>query len=79
MGPKHASILTGLLFLLLSSSSLIAQSALTAEEIIRKADEKVRGKTNQSEMRMEIIRPTWQRDLGPEERPLLGAAAAQRA
>ena len=63
MGSKQTSILTGLIFLVLSSCSVIAQSALTAEEIIRKADEKVRGKTNQSEMRMEIIRPTWQRDL----------------
>ena len=47
----------------MSLSSAFAQSDLTAEEIVRKADEKVRGKTNQSEMKMEIIRPTWQRDL----------------
>ena len=48
---------------LMTSLPLLAQTELSAEEIIKKADEKVRGKTNRSEMRMEIIRPTWKRDL----------------
>lgn len=48
---------------LLSVPPIAAQSDLTAEEIIKKADQKVRGETNQSEMRMEIIRPTWKREL----------------
>lgn len=39
------------------------QSTLTATEIVEKADEKVRGKTNHSIMEMEIIRPTWKRSL----------------
>lgn len=40
-----------------------SQEPLTAAEVIQKADEKVRGKTNQSEMEMEIIRPTWKRSI----------------
>ena len=39
------------------------QETLTAKEIVQKADEKVRGKTNRSTMEMEIIRPTWKRSL----------------
>lgn len=42
---------------------LHAQENLTALEIVKKADEKVRGKTNHSVMDMEIIRPTWKRSL----------------
>lgn len=61
---KHIKSILFLLIVAGILSPVNAQSpALTAEEIIKKADEKVRGKTNQSEMRMEIIRPTWQRDL----------------
>lgn len=40
-----------------------AQSQLTATEIITKADEKVRGKTNHTVIDMEIIRPTWKRSI----------------
>ncbi len=40
-----------------------SQENLTAVEIIKKADEKVRGKTNTSTMEMEIIRPTWKRSV----------------
>ena len=56
------------LFLFLIISSLfyhnsLAQQNITAIEIIQKADEKVRGKTNTSMMIMEIIRPTWKRSV----------------
>ena len=47
----------------LYSNSTNAQETLTAKEIIQKADEKVRGKTNTSVMVMEIIRPTWKRSV----------------
>jgi len=40
-----------------------AQDNLSAKEIIIKADELTRGKTNQSVMKMEIIRPTWKRTV----------------
>jgi len=57
-----------ILFLYLFITSIIcnnfyAQESMTALEIIQKADEKVRGKTNTSVMVMEIIRPTWKRSV----------------
>ncbi len=43
--------------------SLLAQQPLSALEIVRKADEKVRGKTSMAEMKMTIVRPTWSREV----------------
>ncbi len=64
MGSKRRYLINRLILIFfLGLAPTFGQSDLTAEEIVRKADEKVRGKTNQSEMKMEIIRPTWQRDL----------------
>ena len=41
----------------------LAQQPLSALEIVRKADEKVRGKTSIAEMKMTIVRPTWRREV----------------
>ncbi len=46
----------------LCSASAVAQS-LTAKEIIQKADERMRGKSNYAELSMEIIRPEWKRAM----------------
>lgn len=54
---------TLLICILSSGTFLAAQSQLTAIEIVTKADEKVRGKTNHTVMEMEIIRPTWKRNI----------------
>lgn len=35
----------------------------TAKEIIQKADDKMQGNSNKSEMRMTIVRPDWQREV----------------
>jgi len=35
----------------------------TAIEIIKKADDKMRGKSNSSEMKMTIVRPEWKREI----------------
>lgn len=59
---KKRSVVVFLFFLSLSLNGF-TQEGLSASEIIAKADEKVRGKTNQSEMEMEIIRPTWTRNI----------------
>ena len=47
----------------LFTSNCFAQEKISAAEIIKKADEKTRGKTNTSIMDMEIIRPTWKRSI----------------
>jgi outer membrane lipoprotein-sorting protein len=48
----------------LNSQKIIAQEKLSATEIVQKADELIRGKTNTSIVDMEIIRPTWKRTIG---------------
>ena len=48
------------LFFLLS---YVVSFAQTAEEIIKKADEKYRGKTSYSEMTIDIIRPKWSKQM----------------
>lgn len=66
--PKEKSMkyklvsLTLIFFNFFVHQSIISQE-LTAIEIIQKADAKVRGETNQSVMEMEIIRPTWKRNI----------------
>jgi outer membrane lipoprotein-sorting protein len=40
-----------------------AAQAQDAKEIVRKADEKARGNTSQAEMVMQVIRPTYQREI----------------
>ena len=44
-------------------SHLAAYSQSTALEIIKKADEKMRGTSNRSEMTMTIVRPEWSREI----------------
>lgn len=41
----------------------IAVQAQDATEIIRKADEKMRGETSRAQVEMQIIRPSWQRSI----------------
>ncbi|MCX2739813.1 outer membrane lipoprotein-sorting protein [Pontibacter anaerobius] len=50
--------------LLLVILVLLLQSQPSAREIVQRADDKVRGKSNQGEMVMRIVRPTWQREIG---------------
>lgn len=42
---------------------LLAQTP-SATEIIKRSDEKLRGKTSYGEMTMTIVRPTWSREVG---------------
>lgn len=48
------------IFLVMITSGIYAQ---TAREIIKKADEKMQGVSNASEMEMKIVRPTWTREI----------------
>jgi outer membrane lipoprotein-sorting protein len=47
----------------LLTTSIWAQSGLTAKQIIEKADALQRGETNKGEMSMTIIRPKWSRTI----------------
>ena len=42
---------------------LYQEPALTAKEVVKKADDNVRGKTSQAEMIIRTVRPTWQREM----------------
>ncbi|MCK5824845.1 MAG: outer membrane lipoprotein-sorting protein [Ichthyobacteriaceae bacterium] len=59
---KKTVLLLVTLFLSVAFTEGYSQE-ITAELIIKKADELTRGKTNKSEMTMEIIRPTWKRSV----------------
>lgn len=50
------------MIMVLGVFSLHAQD-LTAEEIVKKADEKMRGKSAKTEMMIKIVRPTWERTM----------------
>jgi hypothetical protein len=39
------------------------EPALTARDVVERADENVRGKTSQAEMTIRTVRPTWQREM----------------
>ena len=60
----NIKVITILFFVaIFSGVNSLAQTNLSAKEIIIKADELTRGKTNESVMKMEIIRPTWKRSV----------------
>lgn len=48
---------------LLIFTGIITVQAQDATEIVRRADEKMRGESSQAEFTMEIIRPTWERSI----------------
>ena len=56
-------ILSILLFTLIWPEAPV-QKQPGALEIVQRADDKVRGKSNQGEMVMRIVRPTWKREIG---------------
>ena len=53
-----------LMYLIVSASAhgVLAQ-ALTAREIIKQADERMRGNSSYAELTMDIIRPEWKRSM----------------
>lgn len=59
---KNIRLLFSFLLLCYFPINLIAQ-ALTATEIIQKADNKSRGKSSQGTMTLTIVRPDWKRSL----------------
>ena len=60
---KILAIIIGIpLFLYFSSLHSLIQIN-NAKEIVRKADEKMRGKTSKAEMTIQIVRPTWTREI----------------
>ena len=63
MKSTSLSFIILLFFIFVQYPSILISQELSAIEIIEKADEKVRGKTNHSILEMQIIRPTWNRTI----------------
>src|SRR5688572_25549208 len=51
------------IFLILLLAPLFQEPALTAREVVRKADANMRGNTSQAEMIITTVRPSWQREM----------------
>jgi len=52
-----------LLLLSVVTFSFTLSAQLTAREIVQKSEDKLRGKSNKSELEIRIVRPTWQRTM----------------
>ncbi len=52
-------------FLLLLSLpfTLVGQEDMTAKEIVDKADQKLKGESSYAEMKMTVVRPSWEREM----------------
>jgi outer membrane lipoprotein-sorting protein len=53
----------GIIAFLAAFPMLVNSQQLTAKEIVKKASDVMQGETNESIMRMTIVRPTWQRTI----------------
>jgi len=62
MKTLHTKLFGFLWIFFIGSSSLFSQE-LTAKQVIKKANDLMRGQSSQGEMTMTIIRPKWERSL----------------
>ncbi|NOZ45888.1 MAG: outer membrane lipoprotein-sorting protein [Chlorobi bacterium] len=60
---KKPIFFTIIFFLIAGYNSKIVAQELTAKEIVKKANDKMRGITSYTEMDMKVIRPKWERSL----------------
>lgn len=58
-----SKIMLVMLILLAFGTYSFQQGDPTAYEVIKKADEKLRGKSSLAQMKMTIVRPTWKREM----------------
>lgn len=56
-------IYLGILLLIIPLLTIQAQQDLSAKDIVKKADENMRGKTSLADITIKIIRPTWSREM----------------
>jgi len=56
-------LITALLLCSLTGSLWAQPDGMSATEIVRRMDEKLRGETSRGEMKMTIVRPTWEREV----------------
>lgn len=52
-----------IIFFFVNPVTIKQQQDLTAKDIVKRADEYMRGKTSQADITIKIIRPSWQREM----------------
>jgi len=55
-------VLSGIM-VIISVNPLLGQQNLSAKDIIKRADENMRGKTSEAQITIKITRPTWSREM----------------
>lgn len=53
----------GIVILMMPLMAIFGQQALSAKDIVKKADDNMRGKTSQAAITIKINRPTWSREM----------------
>ncbi|QYA26457.1 outer membrane lipoprotein-sorting protein [Gramella sp. MT6] len=56
-------LLLGIMIFIVPIMTVSGQQELSAKDIVKKADENMRGKTSQTDITIKIIRPTWSREM----------------
>ncbi len=56
-------LLLGIMIFIVPIMTVSGQQNLSAKDIVKKADENMRGKTSQADITIKIIRPTWSREM----------------
>ncbi len=54
---------TGIIILIIPLMTIFSQQNLSATDIVKKADDNMRGETSQANITIKIIRPTWSREM----------------
>ena len=60
---KLFKLISGILLFAIFLISMQLQQELSAKDIVKKADDNMRGKTSQADITIKIIRPTWSREM----------------
>ena len=63
ISSKFIKYIIGIIIFIVPLTTMLGQQDLSAKEIVKKADENMRGKTSQAAITIKIIRPTWSREM----------------
>ena len=60
---QFLKVIIGIIIFTMPLITAFSQENLSAKEIVKKADDNMRGKTSQADITIKIIRPTWSREM----------------
>ena len=61
--PQFLKFTLSIIIAIMSLNPILSQQSLTAKDIVKKADENMRGKTSEAQITIKIIRPIWSREM----------------